>query len=79
MPSEDADALKVATAAAEAGMSRVEAVREQRGVSEDELALLTGVPVARLRAEAVGRFELTLRELDAIALILRVPTALLLE
>ena len=74
---EDAKAIELVTEAAATGRSAVQALREYRGISQEDFASLTGVLLTRIRGEEVGRFHLTQDELDAIAAILGVPVELL--
>jgi len=74
---EDAKAIELITEAAATGKSAIQALREYRGISQEDFASLTGVALTRIRGEEVGRFSLTQDELDAIAAILGVPVELL--
>jgi hypothetical protein len=76
-PADRKAALRAVGIAARLGGSLVRAIRIYRFMSEEELARRTGMPVARIRAEAEGKLSFTVDEVDALADALEVDADLL--
>jgi DNA-binding transcriptional regulator YiaG len=76
-PIEYTQALALITEAQQAGRSRIQALREHRAISQEDFASLTGIPIARVRGEEVGRFELSKDELETVAVLLGISPTLL--
>lgn len=79
LPDEHQRALQALLRGAMAGISPVAVMRTFRGVSAEELASRTGMPLARVLGVESRRLQFTDDELDAIAAALAVPVDLLLE